>query len=103
MCQCLITSILEQWNFDLATLQVDDIVFESLNGYGSREDLQAVLGGAVFDSNDKLVSAETLVLSYFLEERVEVVDGSEQDPINEGWEEQVFSTQWIPLKQTLRR
>ncbi len=90
VCQCLITSILKQWNYDLEILQVDENILDTLNAYGSREDLEAVLGGAVFDDSNVLVSAEAMVLSYFLEERMEVVDGTEQDPINEGWEGQVF-------------
>jgi Niemann-Pick C1 protein len=90
VCQCLLTSVLRQWNFDLATLQADANVLETLQAYGSREDLEAVLGSPVFDATGALVSAQAVVLSYFLQDGAVVVDGSEEDPINEGWEEQVF-------------
>mmetsp|Transcript_11956 Transcript_11956/g.16966 ORF Transcript_11956/g.16966 Transcript_11956/m.16966 type:complete len:911 (-) Transcript_11956:60-2792(-) len=89
-CQCVITSILRQWNYDLTTLQSDTDVLKTINAYGSTEDLKAVLGKPVFSEDGELVSAEAFTLSYFLEGRSEVVDGSEVDPINEGWELDVF-------------
>jgi len=89
-CQCLITSILGQWNYDLATLQNDSNILQTINGYGSKEDLEGVLGKAVFNGDGEIVSAEAASLTYFLTGRVEVVDGSEVDPINEGWELDVF-------------
>jgi len=36
-------------NYDLATLQADDNVMGTLNGYGSREDLEGVLGNPAFE------------------------------------------------------
>jgi Niemann-Pick C1 protein len=89
VCQCLITSILKQWNYDLATLEADDDVIQTINMYGSQSDLEAVLGNPVF-INNTLVSAEAFVLSYFLESQSFVEDGTEVDPINEGWEKDVF-------------
>eukprot|EP00549_Striatella_unipunctata_P000485 CAMPEP_0118715154 /NCGR_PEP_ID=MMETSP0800-20121206/26691_1 /TAXON_ID=210618 ORGANISM="Striatella unipunctata, Strain CCMP2910" /NCGR_SAMPLE_ID=MMETSP0800 /ASSEMBLY_ACC=CAM_ASM_000638 /LENGTH=902 /DNA_ID=CAMNT_0006621239 /DNA_START=79 /DNA_END=2787 /DNA_ORIENTATION=- len=90
VCQCLVSSILRQWNYDLATLQSDDNFLETLAGYGSMDDLKAVLGQPTFDPNDALVSAEAFTLSYFLVDREVVVAGTPDDPINEGWEEDVF-------------
>ena len=90
VCQCFILSIFRQWNYDLATLEADRSYLETLNNYGTREDLDAVLGNPVFDDNDRIVSAEALAVSYYLEDRSFVEDGSEEDPINEAWEEVVF-------------
>jgi Niemann-Pick C1 protein len=96
ICQCLVTSILRQWNYDVTTLENDDNYMETLNAYGdsngsdSKEDLQAILGGVVFDQDDNVVSAQAFYLSYFLEDRSTVADGEEEDPINEAWEKDVF-------------
>lgn len=90
VCQCLVTSILKQWNYNMATLENDDDVLSTINSYGTREDLEAVLGDPVFDENDLVISAEAFTLSYFLEDRAELKDGSLEDPVNEGWEEDVF-------------
>ena len=49
-----------------------------------------VLGGAKFDSDDQLVSAEAISISYFLEDKSEVQDGNLADPVNEQWEQDVF-------------
>jgi predicted RND superfamily exporter protein len=89
ICQCLVTSILRQWNYNLTTLENDDNYMETLNAYG-KEDLQAILGGVVFDDDENVVSAQAFYLSYFLQDRSEVANGSEEDPINEGWEQDVF-------------
>jgi Niemann-Pick C1 protein len=90
VCSCLVTSILKQWNYDLETLQNDTDFMATLNEYGTKEDLEAVLGNPQFNENGEIVSAEAFSLSYFLEDRSDVVDGSEVDPINEQWEEDVF-------------
>jgi len=102
ICQCLVTSILRQWNYDLATLQNDTDVLSTINSYGSKEDLEAVLGSPTFDEDGQVVSAQAFTLAYFLEDRSEVVDGSEVDPVNEAWEEQVFlaTTQSVPTDYT---
>ena len=89
-CACLVTSALKVWNYELETLQADEDIIGTLNTYGSRSDLEGVLGNPVFDANDVLVSAEALSLSYFLTDRSEVVNGGLTDPINEAWEEDVF-------------
>lgn len=89
VCQCLVTSILKQWNYDLETLQADDDIMATINKYGSQEDLEAILGNPTF-VNDALSSAEAFTVNYFIESRSEVVDGTEVDPINEGWELDVF-------------
>lgn len=90
-CTCLITSILRQWNYDLQTLQNDNDFMTTLNGYGTRNDLEAVLGNPTFDDNtDQVISAEAFIMAYFLTDRSFVEDGTEKDPINEGWEGDVF-------------
>lgn len=90
VCGCLMTSVLKQWDYDIAKLQADNNVLTTLQAYGSRADLEAVLGKPVFDENDLLVSAEAISIGYFLENNVVVVDGTEEDPVNEAWEEDVF-------------
>ena len=76
------------WSYDLAT--ADDDVLGTLNGYGSREDLESVLGKPAFDDAGDLVSAEALSMAYFLQDRSKVEGGNTVDPVNEAWEEQVF-------------
>lgn len=78
------------WNYDLPTLEADPDFLSTLNNYGSKEDLSGVLGNPVFDENDNLVSAEAISISYFLESRSFVEKGTEVDPINEGWEADVY-------------
>lgn len=90
VCNCLITSILRQWNYDLDTLEADSDVLSTLNNYGSQEDLIAVLGKPQFDSNGVLVSAEAFVMNYFIKDQSYVEAGSLVDPISEGWEGDVF-------------
>jgi len=90
ICTCLALSVLKMWNYDLALLQADDDVLATLQNYGSREDLEGVLGLPVFDSSDNLVSAEAISLSYFLEDRSSVENGNTVDYVNEAWEDSVF-------------
>mmetsp|Transcript_3720 Transcript_3720/g.9341 ORF Transcript_3720/g.9341 Transcript_3720/m.9341 type:complete len:904 (+) Transcript_3720:610-3321(+) len=90
ICNCLVTSILKQWNYNVELLEQDDNILSTLNGYGTQQDLEAVLGQPTFDDDGQLVSAEAFILSYFLEDRSYVEDGTEIDPINEGWEKDVF-------------
>ena len=80
ICSCLTVSVLKMWNYDLVTLEADKDVVATLNDYGSREDLQGVLGVAVFDSTGRLVSVEAVSISYFLEDRSTVR----------------MATEWIP-------
>ena len=89
ICNCLVISILKMWNYDTNKLESDDDVLSTLNNYGSKEDLEGVLGNPIFDG-DTLVSAEAISLSYFLEDRAVVENGNEVDPINEEWEGSVF-------------
>lgn len=90
-CGCLLASVLKVWNYDLATLEADDDVLATLNGYGTREDLEGVLGAPAFDPvTGELISAEAISVSYFLRDRSEVENGSTVDPVNEAWEESVF-------------
>jgi len=94
VCSCFILSILKMWDYDLVTLLNDDDVISTLNGYGKREDLEAVLGKPVFDENDYLLSAEAFKISYLIEDRSAEAGsdeaGTEADPINEAWEEEAF-------------
>ena len=90
VCGCLMSGIFKVWNYDLATLQNDTDYMTTLNSYGTREDLEAVLGAPVFDNDNLLVSAEAFTVTYFLDDRSVVEDGSETDPINEAWEEMAF-------------
>jgi len=90
ICNCLVVSILKMWNYDLSILEADDDVLATLNNYGTKEDLEGVLGAPVFDANGQLVSAEAISISYFLKDRSSVENGNTVDPINEAWEENVF-------------
>lgn len=90
VCDCLLLSILGQWNWDLETLQNDEDYMTTLNGYGTQEELEANLGKAVFDDDGNVVSAEAFTISYFLENNAVVVDGTEVDEEGEAWEEEVF-------------
>ncbi|CAB9519756.1 Pick C1-like protein 1 [Seminavis robusta] len=90
VCQCLMSGILKMWNYDLETFNNDPDFMDTLNQYGSKEDLMAVLGNPTFDSSDQLVSAEAFTVTYFLDDRSYVQDGSTQDPINEQWEQDAF-------------
>ena len=74
----------------MAKLEADGVIMSTLNTYGSREDLAAVLGAPVFDSSNKLVSAEAISISYFLEDQSLEENGSIKDPIIEAWEKSVF-------------
>lgn len=100
VCTCLISSILKQWNYDFATLEDDSDYMTTLNNYGTREDLEAVLGNAQFDESGLVVSAEAFSLSYFLQDQSEVVDGSEVDVVAETWEKDVFLATAESVPQT---
>mmetsp|Transcript_23737 Transcript_23737/g.67064 ORF Transcript_23737/g.67064 Transcript_23737/m.67064 type:complete len:923 (-) Transcript_23737:74-2842(-) len=90
VCNCLITSILGQWNYDLETLENDANILQTLSGYGTKDDLTAVLGNPKFDADGNIESAEAFTLAYFLTSRAYTKDGNEIDPINEAWEEAAF-------------
>lgn len=90
-CQCFVRSILGEWNYDLDTLENDDDILGTLQAaYNSTVELQDALGNPKFDNNDNLESAEAYDIVYVLEDRATVVSGSEEDPINSGWEKDVF-------------
>ncbi len=90
VCNCLISSILKLWNYDLDTLLNDADVLGTINSspFYTKEELENILGKPVFDSDGNLVSAEAFSISYFIKDRNE--EGTDADPINEGWEEKVF-------------
>lgn len=110
VCNCLVLSILKQWNYDLETLQNDEDYMTTLNQYGNGvEDLAAVLGNPTFDvdfdvSSDnnnnmtqtQIIAAEAFSVSYFVKDRSAAAEagsdeaGSEADPINEAWELEAF-------------
>ena len=91
------------WNYDLSTLESDNDVLSTLSNYGTKEDLEGVLGNPTFDNNGKLISAEAISLSYFLADRSIVKNGSQIDPINEEWEKTVFlsNVQSVDEKDTI--
>lgn len=95
VCDCFVAGILKQWDYNLATLENDDDFMTTLNEYGnSIDDLTSILGDPVLDDSGKVVSASAFTISYFLIDRTEEAgsdeEGTEADPINEGWEEEVF-------------
>jgi len=84
-CDCGILSILDQWNFNLMTLENDDDPLATLNQYWKGPDnLISQLGNAIVN-NGVLVSAEAFSITYFLES-----NGEEKDPQKEAWEKDVF-------------
>ena len=91
VCSCLLVSVLKMWNYDLDTLDADEDFLATLTQYGTKEDLEGVLGAPVFDSTTgQLLSAQAISISYFLADRSSLEGGSTVDPINEAWEEKVF-------------
>ena len=91
ICNCVANGILSVWDYDLQLLEDDDDVMATINEkYGSRDDLDAVLGNPIFDDNDILISADAIKVTYFLKDRSYVIKGETMDPINEQWEEDVF-------------
>ena len=91
VCSCLMNSILKQWNYDVTTFRNDTDFMATLQSYGTRDDLDAALGDAVFDDDDgTLISAKAFSITYFLQDRSYVENGNEVDPINEEWEKVAF-------------
>jgi len=90
VCQCRISSILRQWNYDLSELEADGDFWGTLSEFGSPDDIAAVVSEPVFDDNGKLVSARAFSMNYFLDDRSFVEKGADKDPINEDWEKDVF-------------
>jgi FK506-binding protein 1 len=91
ICNCVANGILSVWDYDLQLLEDDDDIMATINEkYGSRDDLDAVLGNPIFDENDVLISADAIKVTYFLKDRSYVIKGETMDPINEQWEEDVF-------------
>lgn len=94
VCDCFVTGILKQWNYDVDTLTNDSDYMATLNSYGAGiDDLVSILGNPVVEDG-KVVSADAFTISYFNIDRSEEAgsdeDGTEADPINEAWEEQAF-------------
>jgi len=90
VCSCLISGILKMWNYDAETFRNDPDWLSTLNNYGSKEDLQAVMGNPTFDSSGNIATAEAFTVTYFLDDRTVLEGGSEEDPINEAWEQVAF-------------
>lgn len=99
ICECRLTSILRQWNYNLEELENDQDVLTTISQYGSQDDLNAILSEAVFDDNGQVVSARAFSMSYFLDDRSSVNNGQEEDPINEEWEKVVFLATVEPFKR----
>jgi len=51
-------SALNMRNYDVAMLQADDDVMDTLNGYGSREDLEGILGNPAFEERTNKIKIE---------------------------------------------
>jgi len=88
ICPCLVNSILSLWNYDRAILEADEDYMSTLNT-AKEEELAVILGNPIFNDG-KVVSAEAFTISYFLADRLEIIDNAESDPINDAWEEDVF-------------
>jgi predicted RND superfamily exporter protein len=96
ICQCLVSSFLKLWNYDLPTLESDDDILNTINSYSgyNRQDLESIFGKPTFDENGNLISAEAFSITYLNKDRtIEAGSdeaGTEDDPINERWEKDVF-------------
>jgi len=92
ICNCLVNSILGQWNYDKELLDADEDILATINS-GKKEEnneLGSGLGNPVFDEEGSVVSAEAFTMNYFLADRLEIIGNREQDPINDAWEGDVF-------------
>lgn len=95
ICSCFVSSILRLWNYDLQTLENDDDVLSTINAsFDSKEAMEDAFGKPTFDTNDEIVSAEAFTIAYFNRDRT-VEEGSDEagteaDPVNDAWEEEVF-------------
>ena len=76
------------WNYDRLILEADEDYMSTLNT-ANKTKLAAILGLPTFD-NGNIIAAEAFKISYFLADRLEIIDNSESDPINDAWEEEVF-------------
>ena len=94
ICNCLVTSVLKLWNYDLDTLESDPDVLSTINSSYDMTQKEAIFGKPVFDDSDNLVSAEAFSITYINRDRSEEAGSDEEgtlsDPINEGWELDVF-------------
>jgi len=98
-------TVLSAWNYTLDILTNDNDVIATINDkYKNKEDLESLMGNAAFDENGNVVSAEAFILNYFTYdlsvEAGSAENGSEKDPINEGWEKDVFlaTAESVPTK-----
>eukprot|EP00523_Entomoneis_sp_CCMP467_P014523 CAMPEP_0168780548 /NCGR_PEP_ID=MMETSP0725-20121227/8174_1 /TAXON_ID=265536 /ORGANISM="Amphiprora sp., Strain CCMP467" /LENGTH=926 /DNA_ID=CAMNT_0008830391 /DNA_START=34 /DNA_END=2814 /DNA_ORIENTATION=- len=100
ICKCRITSILGQWNYNPQELEDDNDILTTITQFGSQDDLNSILSGAVFDeSSGQVLSAKAFSMTYFLDDRSFVEDGEEKDPISEAWEKDVFLDTVEPFKE----
>lgn len=94
VCSCAVRSILKLWNYDLNTLKNDADILGTINGSYNYTDMQGIFGKPVFDDSKNLVSAEAISVDYLNKDRSEEAgsdeEGTEADPINEGWELDVY-------------
>merc|ERR1719223_294231 len=90
VCNCLVSSVFKLWNYDEDELENDDDFLSTINSspYYSKQALESLFARAVFDDSGELLSAEALSLAYFTDDLSEGT--TESDPVNEGWEKDVF-------------
>jgi len=84
---CMITSILDLWNYDKETLQNDSDPLATVNNSGKDlQELQQTVGGIQTNSNGDFTSAKALSIMYFLANNDKLVGGSYVDEEAENWE-----------------
>merc|ERR1719223_2240570 len=90
VCNCLVSSVFKLWNYDEDELENDDDFLSTINSspYYSKQALESLFARGVFDDSGELLSAEALSLAYFTDDLSEGT--TESDPVNEGWEKDVF-------------
>ena len=87
---CVITGVLGKWMWQssLLALEPDDAsVLATINADDAVEDLKRYLGQPTTDGAGAVTSAPSIRLDIFLENREEVVDNEEVDPVGDDWEE----------------
>ena len=85
---CFISSVLQYWNYDSATLASDVDVQATLKASATVEDLDDFLSGFTVDSMTGDYSATGAKVTYFLENRAVVEGGNEVDAPAEAWEKE---------------
>ncbi|CAM9869991.1 unnamed protein product, partial [Chrysoparadoxa australica] len=85
---CVVFSVLEKWNYDLATLQADADIVSTINTGSTTEELSRYLGAELIVNDAGAVTgAEALQISVLLKSQFDPNSRDNADPIPEDWEQ----------------